>query len=80
MAVLHSFQTDVEVGSTGPWTDYWTDFESENAIEKVLQLATELVQVVIDQSYSLSPLGPSTKFPSQIIGPAGPLDKLLDRF
>jgi hypothetical protein len=32
-----------------PWPDYWTDFESENGFEKVLQLTTILVQVVTDQ-------------------------------
>jgi hypothetical protein len=44
---------------------YWTDFESENGFEKVLQLATKLIQVVIDQNYSLTPQGPiRTKSPS----------------
>jgi hypothetical protein len=42
---------------TDPLTDYWIDFESEYGLEKVLQLATILVQVVIDQSYSLTPQG-----------------------
>jgi hypothetical protein len=31
-----------------PSTDYWTDFESENGFEKVLPLATILVQVDIE--------------------------------
>jgi hypothetical protein len=49
--VLHCLQTDVGVGSTAPLTEYKTDFESENGFEKVLQLATKLTQVVIDQNY-----------------------------
>jgi hypothetical protein len=41
--------------------------ESENGFEKELPLATKLVQVVIDKSYSLIPQGPiRTKSPSQI--------------
>jgi hypothetical protein len=31
------------IGPTGPWTNSWTDFESENGFEKGLQLATKLV-------------------------------------
>jgi hypothetical protein len=71
------------MGPTGPalWTDYWTDFYSESGFEKVIQLAIELPQVVIDQSYSLTPQGPRRANPDpQIMGPTGPLDKLLDRF
>jgi hypothetical protein len=46
-------------------TDYWTDFESESAFEKVLSLATILVQVFIDQSYRFTLQGPiRTKSPS----------------
>jgi hypothetical protein len=37
-------------------TDYWTDFESESGFEKVLSLATVLVHIFIDQSYSLTKL------------------------
>jgi hypothetical protein len=54
------FKRDVGVGSTGqaPLTEYWTDFESENGFEKVLPLATILVQDFIAQLYSLTPQGP----------------------
>jgi hypothetical protein len=41
-----------------PLTDYWTDFESESGFEKLFILATILVQVFIDQSYSLTPQMP----------------------
>jgi hypothetical protein len=69
------------IGLQATLTDYWTYFESENGFEKVLPLATILVQVLPDQSYSLTPQGPiHTKSPAQIIGPICPLDKLLDRF
>jgi hypothetical protein len=34
-------------------TDYWTDFESENGVGKVLPLATILVQGFLEQRYSL---------------------------
>jgi hypothetical protein len=55
----------VEWGIQAPLTDYWTDFESENGFEKVSSLTTILVQVFIDQRYSLTPQGPiSTKSPS----------------
>jgi hypothetical protein len=50
-----------------------------NGFEKVFQLATELLQVVIDQRNSLAPQGPR-RTNSQIIGPTGSLDKLLDQF
>jgi hypothetical protein len=54
-----------------PWTNYWTDFKSENGFQKVLQLAIKLVQVLIDQFYLLTPQWPiRTKCPSQIIGQA----------
>jgi hypothetical protein len=46
------------IGPEALWTDYWTDFESEVGFEKVLQMATKLVQVVIDQRYSFTPQGP----------------------
>jgi hypothetical protein len=48
--------------------DYWIDFESESGFGKVLSLATGLVQVYIDQSYSLTSQGPIqwSKPPSQI--------------
>jgi hypothetical protein len=46
-------QMDGGVGSTGPLD--WSDFESENGFEKVLQLATKLVQILIDQSYWPTP-------------------------
>jgi hypothetical protein len=50
-----------------PLTDYWIDFESESGFEKVLPLATILVQVFIDQRYSLTLQGPiRTKSPSLI--------------
>jgi hypothetical protein len=51
------------IGPTGPWTNYRTDFESENGFEKVSQLATELVQVAIEQSYWLTPQGPIRPIP-----------------
>jgi hypothetical protein len=62
-------------------TEYWTDFESENGFEKVLPLATILVQSLIAQRYSLTPEGPiHTKSPSPDNRTTGPLDRLLDRF
>jgi hypothetical protein len=62
-------------GLQAPLTECRTDFESENGFERVLQLATELAQVLIDQSYSLTPQWPiRTKPPPQIIGPICPLD------
>jgi hypothetical protein len=61
-----------------PLTDYWTDFESENGFGKVLPLATILVQVVIDQSYSLTLQGPirtKSQSPDNCMGlqPPGPI-------
>jgi hypothetical protein len=51
----------------------------KTGFEKLSSLTTILVQVFIDQSYSLTPQGPiRTKL--QIIGPTGLLDRLLDRF
>jgi hypothetical protein len=58
MTVLHCLQTDVGVGTIGPLDRILYRFESENGFEKVLPLATILVQRFIEQRYSLTPEGP----------------------
>jgi hypothetical protein len=63
----------------GPW--HWTDFESGNCFEKVLPLATIVVQGFLDQLYSLTPEGPIyMKSPYPHIGRTGPLARPLDRY
>jgi hypothetical protein len=64
---------------TGPLTDYWTYFESENSFEKVLPLATMPVQVFIHQFFVNPSRANRHNFPIQIIGPR-PLDRQLVLF